>query len=213
MIKKVDWQIKGLSFGHCNCAWGCPCQFNALPTTGQCEGLLAMRIDEGHFNGTSLDGLIWGVLLWWPGAVHEGNGKQQVFYEDRASPEQRQAIETIASGKVSAEGTWFQIVAAMAPDFQPPIAAEIDFDGDIDARTGHLVVPDLVEVQVNPIRNPITDEEHRVNVNIPEGMEYHHAEYASGTAKTHGKAAIALDLSETHAHFYNAGWNANGVAA
>lgn len=212
MSENIDWKIEGTAFGHCNCAWGCPCQFNALPTTGQCEAVWAMRIDEGHFNGTQLDGLVWGGLLWWPGAVHEGNGKQQVFYEERATTEQRQAIDAIASGEVSAEGTWFQIVAAMAPDFQPAIAAAIDFDGDIDARTGHLVVPDIVEVQVNPIRNPITDEELSVNVNLPNGMEYHSAEYASGSAKTHSNAAIALDLSDTHAHFYHAAWNANGVA-
>lgn len=213
MSNKTDWQIKGLAFGQCNCAWGCPCQFNALPTTGQCEAVWGMRIEEGYFNETSLDGLIWGGLLWWPGAVHEGNGKQQVFYEERATPEQRQAIDAIASGKASAEGTWFQILAAMAPDIQPSVATEIDFDGDMDARTGHLVVPDLVEVRLNPIRNPITEEELRVNVNLPDGMEYHHAEYASGTAKTHSKAAIALDLNEKHAHFYNAAWDANGVAA
>jgi hypothetical protein len=23
----------------CNCDWGCPCQFNAKPTHGNCEGV------------------------------------------------------------------------------------------------------------------------------------------------------------------------------
>ena len=31
------WFIKGREFVHCNCAYGCPCQFNALPTHGNCQ--------------------------------------------------------------------------------------------------------------------------------------------------------------------------------
>ena len=27
-----DWEIHGLMFSNCSCAYGCPCQFNALPT-------------------------------------------------------------------------------------------------------------------------------------------------------------------------------------
>ncbi|MCH7824088.1 MAG: DUF1326 domain-containing protein [Acidobacteria bacterium] len=46
----VDWRIKGLSLTTCNCAYGCPCQFNALPTHGDCRAAVGMRVDEGHFN-------------------------------------------------------------------------------------------------------------------------------------------------------------------
>jgi hypothetical protein len=31
----VEWEIHGMEFGSCNCAYGCPCQFNALPWLGQ----------------------------------------------------------------------------------------------------------------------------------------------------------------------------------
>src|SRR5262245_48430619 len=104
----TDWQIEGVEISNCNCAWGCPCQFNALPTSGQCEAIFAMHIARGHFGATRLDGLDWGFLLWWPGAVHEGNGRLQVFGEERAGADQRRALEAIASGRESAEGTFFQ---------------------------------------------------------------------------------------------------------
>ncbi|MGA7790694.1 MAG: DUF1326 domain-containing protein, partial [Xanthobacteraceae bacterium] len=29
---------------NCNCAYGCPCQFNALPTHGNCEAVAGMQI-------------------------------------------------------------------------------------------------------------------------------------------------------------------------
>jgi hypothetical protein len=206
-----DWQIRGLALATCNCNWGCPCQFNALPTKGQCEALWAMRIEEGRFADTSLDGLVWGALLWWPGAVHEGNGRQQTFYEERATPEQRAALERIARGEVSAEGTYFHIFSVVAPTFETPVAAAIDFDCDIEERRGRLVVQGLVEAGIAPIRNPVTDAEHRAQVLMPEGFEYRSAEYASGTTQTQDRAAIALDLKDSHAHLYYAAWNAGGI--
>ena len=33
-MSKPEWSFKGLHFANCNCDYGCPCQFNALPTDG-----------------------------------------------------------------------------------------------------------------------------------------------------------------------------------
>jgi hypothetical protein len=70
----VDWEIKGRGFVNCNCAYGCPCQFNALPTHGHCMGVIGWQIGEGHFGELRLDGLCAAVVVKWPGAIHEGNG-------------------------------------------------------------------------------------------------------------------------------------------
>ena len=51
------WEIRGREFGNCNCSYGCPCQFNALPTYGHCRGLAVFEIDEGFHGTTRLDGL------------------------------------------------------------------------------------------------------------------------------------------------------------
>lgn len=45
---KTSWRIAGECFGGCNCAWGCPCQFNALPTHGCCEGVGCWHIRDGQ---------------------------------------------------------------------------------------------------------------------------------------------------------------------
>ena len=45
-MDKVHWHIRGEEVGGCNCAWGCPCQFNALPTHGRCEGIMVIRIES-----------------------------------------------------------------------------------------------------------------------------------------------------------------------
>jgi hypothetical protein len=43
------------------------------------------HIEEGFFNETRLDGLNYVMLLQWPGEVAEGNGKQQVMINARAT--------------------------------------------------------------------------------------------------------------------------------
>jgi len=37
----VDWEIKGPEISSCSCDWGCPCQFNSLPTHGNCRAAMA----------------------------------------------------------------------------------------------------------------------------------------------------------------------------
>ncbi len=51
------WEIRGRELGNCNSSYGCPCQFNALPTYGHCRGLAVFEIDEGFHGTTRLDGL------------------------------------------------------------------------------------------------------------------------------------------------------------
>jgi len=53
----VEWRVKGTELANCNCAYGCPCQFNALPTHGDCRAAVGYEIEEGHFGSVRLDGL------------------------------------------------------------------------------------------------------------------------------------------------------------
>ena len=72
----VKWHLKGRNFSHCNCSYGCPCQFNALPTHGNCEAVVGIVIDEGNHGGTKLDGLMFAGVFSWPGPIHEGTAKR-----------------------------------------------------------------------------------------------------------------------------------------
>ena len=59
----VKWTIRGREFVHCNCAWGCPCQFNSLPTHGHCQAVAAVEIEQGHHDDTDLSGLRIGMIV------------------------------------------------------------------------------------------------------------------------------------------------------
>ena len=95
----VEWRVRADEFANCNCAYGCPCQFNALPTHGFCEAAAAWKIHEGHFGEVRLDRLNCGFVIQFPGAVHEGNGTIQLVVEDKADPLQRDALIKIMSGE------------------------------------------------------------------------------------------------------------------
>jgi hypothetical protein len=170
----TSWRIIAEETGTCNCAWGCPCQFNALPTYGRCEALVAVHIREGHYGATALDGLSFAAAYWWPGAVHEGNGIVQFAIDERASSEQRTALLNITSGR---EGcTFFEIFAAVVSRTLDPLFVPIDLSSDRDRRVGRLKVQGLGEFQIEPIRNPVTGEEHRALITLPNGFEYKEAE-------------------------------------
>jgi hypothetical protein len=81
----VKWMLKGREFAHCNCAYGCPCQFNALPTHGDCHAVLAHDIEQGYHGDTKLDGLKFAGIVSWPGPIHLGHGQVQPIVDERAT--------------------------------------------------------------------------------------------------------------------------------
>ena len=171
---RTPWRIVADETGTCNCAWGCPCQFNALPTHGRCEALVAVCIREGHYGSIKLNGLTFAAAYWWPKAVHEGNGIVQLAIDEKATAEQRDALLKITSGR---EGcTFFEIFAAVVSTALDPIFVPIQLSSDRERRVAHLKVPGLGEFRVEPIKNPVTGEEHRALITLPNGFEYKEAE-------------------------------------
>lgn len=195
----VDWRITGPEIAACNCDWGCPCQFNALPTRGNCCAVVAMRIDAGHFGAIKLDGLKWYGMFAWPGAIHEGGGEVMVVIDSSANAKQREALLTILTGQETDPGaTVFNVFAATYAKVHDPVFADVEFSVDLEKRRGRTAVSGVSEATVEPIRNAVTGAEHRARVSLPQGFEYHTAEFASGSVKTSGP--IAHDWTGRHSH-------------
>src|SRR3989454_733003 len=105
----VKWSLEADYLQACNCDYGCPCEFEAPPTRGFCDGMGAWRINRGRHSDLSLDGLALGFVAHWPGALHEGNGTLALFFEQKANPQQREALMRIATGQEG--GMPFEIIA------------------------------------------------------------------------------------------------------
>ena len=158
----TQWSLKGTAFIACNCDFGCPCNFNARPTYGHCEGGWTWHVEEGSYNDTKLDGLNFSVYVNWPGAIHEGNGEALILIDERADASQRAAIETLIGGKIG--GPW-GILAWTWPKIHGPYATayEVTFDG-INTR---VKAGDYVAVECGPIRNPVTGAESHPGIVLP----------------------------------------------
>ena len=199
-MQQVDWYIEGVEFGSCNCDYGCPCQFESLPTKGHCRGFEVVRIDKGHFGTVQLGGLCAGLLYAWPGPIYEGNGDIQAIIDERADAEQRKALASVLYGGDTNEGaTHWWVYRTMSSTVHPPLFKPIEFEVNIEARTARVVIPSILESTGRPIRSPATGAEHRVRIDIPNGIEFEIAEIASATTKT--MASIALDLKDTYGQF------------
>lgn len=202
--------MQGVEFVNCNCAWGCPCQFNSLPTHGDCHALIFGQIEQGRYGNVPLDGLRWGVFVAWPKAIHLGNGTFQAIVEDRADARQRAAIEAITQGRDTDPGTLiWQVFATTMTKVLPTLFMPIELALDVDKRMATIRVPGLVDGRGEPIGNPVTGAVHRVRIDLPAGFEYSQAEVASGTSTATG--AIALNLKGTHAHLARFHWSTHGV--
>lgn len=196
----TPWEIRGRELINCNCSYGCPCQFNALPTHGNCEAIGAIAIDEGHHGDVRLDGLRIAVVLQWPGPIHQGKGKCQPIVDVRADDKQREALLRIMSGQDTEPfATMFAVFATTFEQVFEPIFASIDFDVDVGARRGKLRVDGVIELDGEPIRNPVTGNEHRARIDLPNGFEYEIAEIGSASSRSHGK--LALELKDSYAQF------------
>ncbi len=188
-----EWMIRGPQFSNCNCSWACGCQFMAPTTHGHCEALVAGHIEEGHFNGTKLDGLEYVLLVHWPGEIAQGNGSEQVIIDERADEAQREAIRTIVYGGATEPlATHFFVYNSTCSEVLDPIYAPIDMSIDVDARRTSIKVKELVESSGDPIISPFSSEPYSVRINLPDGFEYTTAEIGRGTTKTTG---TSVDVS------------------
>jgi hypothetical protein len=195
----TDWYMEGAWFKNCNCDPGCPCDFNQNPTKGFCEGIVAMRIDKGHYGDVDLGGLKWAGIAHWPGALHEGNGEIQPILDASADEGQREALLTILSGQ--AGDTLFEIFSAICPTVHEPAFAEIDFEFDLDSRSGRVKAGDLFETEVETLRGIDPPDPYRVLVKIPNGFEYTGEDESAETAlakRIRTTGPIELDISDGH---------------
>jgi len=204
------WMIRGTQFANCNCAWGCPCQFNSPTTHGHCEAIEAGAIEEGEFSGIRLDGLNYVMLVQWPGEIADGNGREQFIIDERADASQREALGKILRGESTAPGaTHFYVFNSTMSEVLDTLYAPIEMEIDIGARKARVEIAGIGVSSAEPIVDPHSGQEFRAGFSLPNGFQLRQAEV--GTGSTTLEAGIALQLSDSHAHFATLHMNQDGV--
>jgi hypothetical protein len=206
----TPWEIEGRELITCTCDYGCNCQFNALPDKGHCHAIGGILIEKGHHGETPLDGLKIAFAFKWPGAIHEGNGQAIAFLEERTAPAQREALLKILTGQdTDPFATMFAVYASTVTTLHDPVFTTVEMEVDVAARKGRIRVPDYLQADAEPIRNPVTGAELRAQIVLPDGFEYEVADIGSGTSRTRGP--VAVEIEAKYAQFARLHLNNHGV--
>ncbi|HEV2520308.1 MAG TPA: DUF1326 domain-containing protein [Thermoplasmata archaeon] len=166
MAPSTPWNFEAEYIQSCNCDYGCPCNFNGLPTFGNCEALIAFHLTKGSFDRTPLGGVTFAAAYWWPKAIHQGNGTGRLYIDPSATKDQQKAIAEIASGKHG--GGVFEIFPKTLAKVYPIRVTPIEFEyKDYDSW---FRVEGVGEVHSEHIRNPVTHDPFEGSISLPGGI-------------------------------------------
>ena len=182
MATVPDWRVTGDWFDVCKCTIPCPCTFAQLPSTGDCEGVLAYHIRSGHFGATPLDGLNLIGVAAFEGNIWDGQTKAAMglFVDDRASSAQREALEAIWGGRA---GGFPAIFAGLIGEMRGIEPAPIAFEVADDLAYWRAEIPGKVRASAEALTGPMTPPGKRVQTLNAPGSET-----GPGTVATWGQA-------------------------
>jgi len=160
----MAFHVSGDVLIACNCDYGCPCNFNARPSRGFCQGGWVWMIEKGRLDDVDVSGLGTALFAKWPGAIHEGGGQATSYIDARATDAQLGALTRIVRGEVG--GPWGLFIKTY--QLAAPIAAP--FDVRIADHASHARIGNVVKIEFDTIRNPVTQAEVHPEVVLPEGL-------------------------------------------
>jgi hypothetical protein len=99
-VETSTYKLEGDLLEACSCNTLCPCWIGEDPDTGYCDGTIGWHIDRGEIRGVDVSGLTVVGIAKIPGNVFAGNWKAVIIVDDRATPEQQEALLEVFSGKL-----------------------------------------------------------------------------------------------------------------
>ncbi len=177
-----NWKASGDWFDVCKCNIPCPCTFAQAPSYGDCEGVLAYHIKNGHYGETSLDGLNALFLGSFKGNLWAGETKATMafFFDERANEKQREALQMIFTGKA---GGFMAEFAKLIGENRGVNFAPIKFEVAKDLAYWSAEIPGKVAAKAEALTGPMTPPGKRVQTLNAPGSET-----GPGTVATWGTA-------------------------
>jgi hypothetical protein len=193
------WFMKGSLIAACSCDWGCPCNFDARPTKGFCEGGYTVAVREGRFGDTTLDGLKTVWLGHSPGPLHEGNVTSLIVIDEESSPEQREALLSLWKG--GGVGQPFDIFASVTATWLDPVIAPIDvklrgINSEVKVAGGKVW-----ELAMSRIHNPVTGDEEEIYLDKPTGFTSLRSELGMSSIARLTANRLSFDHSGQYAEY------------
>jgi hypothetical protein len=143
------YELEGTLLEVCTCDVLCPCWIGEDPDQGVCMSVVAYNFDRGTIRGIDVSGLTAVNVVHIPGNILEGNWKQVLLVDDKATDEQFDAIVAMITGELGGPlADLAQLVGERLAIKRAPVSHEI-VDG-----AGKIVVGDLVSAEMHPYKGP-----------------------------------------------------------
>jgi hypothetical protein len=198
--QKLQWTLAGEYFESCNCEILCPCLLlGGRPTEGHCDVVLAFHIEKGKYGSIDLSGLNAVQALTTPGVMSAGGGTLAVYVDDRATEEQRAAMEEIFTG---AAGGPPSLLRTMVVKLLSTKSAPIRFTAEGKQRTASIA--DVTEVTVEAITGARRQVVWMENVGHPYSTKL---AVARGSSSHYTDHQLRFDNSGRNGHYSPIDWS------
>ena len=104
----MSYQTEGDYFESCNCLITCRCTFGTPFDGDACDAFFGWHVTRGDKDGVNLSGLNVALARHRPRDLENDRWLVELYIDERASPEQSAALESIFSGKA---GGHLQVIA------------------------------------------------------------------------------------------------------
>ena len=143
----MSFSVEGDYFETCQCDVSCPCVWLKPADREACDLMLAWHVTNGVKDGVDLSGMNAVMAVHSPKQMTEGGWKVALYLDDRATPEQSEALGAVfsggAGGHLAALAPLIGEVAGVAP-------AAITFDrtnGSLRAEVAGVLTMSAEEVK------------------------------------------------------------------
>jgi hypothetical protein len=145
----MGYKLEGQLLETCTCNTLCPCWAGEDPDGGKCDGAFGWHVKNGTIDGVDVSGLTFSFIAHIPGNILQGNWKIVVFMDERATPEQEEALLNVWTGKLGGPvADLAQLVGEVLEVRRAPVTFEVD---DVEAGDkGYFSIGEVVEAEMGP---------------------------------------------------------------
>ena len=142
----MAYEIEGRLLEVCTCNVLCPCWVGEDPDRGTCDSAFGWHVDGGEIEGIDVSGLTLGLSVHIPGNVLVPKSwKAAVFVDERATPEQEQALLKVFTGQL---GGAIADLAGLVGEVVSVERVPITFT--VEEGRGRLAIGDVAEAELVP---------------------------------------------------------------
>jgi hypothetical protein len=145
---KEVYSFTGSLIEACSCNVLCPCWIGEDPDLGDCRTFLSFHIDSGRIRTMDVSNLSVVIVAYVPGNILAGNWDAVVLIDERATPEQREALLAAFGGQLGGPiADWAGLIGTVKGVEYVPISHRVS------GGVGTLEIGEILDAQMEPYRN------------------------------------------------------------